>query len=74
VRLTVTARVGGKSRVRVGRLIDTSTASGTVAFSVRLAAKARRLKRSLPVTVSVALTPPGGKQLTRSAKATVRPG
>ena len=45
-------------------------------FSVALDAKARRTlraKRRLVVTVVVALTPPGGKKLTRSVKATSRP-
>jgi hypothetical protein len=71
--VTVTARIGARSRVRVGHFVDTSTRSGTVAFSVRLAAKARRIKRSLPIRVAVALTPPDGRKLTHTAKATVRP-
>jgi hypothetical protein len=73
-RLEVTVTSG---RTRVGRWVSKSTAAGAVAFSVPLDAKARktlRSKRPLVVTVTVALTPPGGKKLTDSANATVRPG
>lgn len=73
--VTLTARLS-KARVRVGRLLKPTTARGAVAFSVPLDAKARRhlrARRSLVVTVAVALTPPGGKKVTRSMKATIRP-
>jgi hypothetical protein len=73
--VTVTARLK-KARVRVGRRVVASTASGTVAFSVPLDAKARRVLRStgrLTLTVSVALTSPRGTKLTRSAKALITP-
>jgi plastocyanin len=71
--VTLTARVG-KRNARVGRWIKTRTTPGAVRFSVPLAAKALRGRRSLPVTVGVTLTPPGGSKLTRTLKATVTPG
>jgi plastocyanin len=73
--VTVTARLK-KARVRVGRWVKSSPASGRVAFSVPLDARARRALRSarkLTITVDVALTQPGGKRLTHSAKALIRP-
>jgi plastocyanin len=68
---------GGTSRraVRVGRWVQASTAEGSVRFSVPLSAQARgalRRAKRLAVTVSVALTPPGGHKLTRSLHATLR--
>jgi plastocyanin len=68
---------GGKSHraVRVGRWVKASTAAGSVRFSVPLSARARSaLRRAgrLAVTVSVALTPPGGHKLTRRLHTTVR--
>jgi plastocyanin len=73
--VTVTARVK-RSRVRVGRWVESSPARGSVTFSVALDARARRALRSerkLTVTVAVALTQPDGKRLTCSAKALIRP-
>jgi hypothetical protein len=69
---------GGKSRkpMRVGRWLERSTRAGSVTFSVPLSARARnalRRHRRLPVTVAVALTPPGGHELTRTLRATLRP-
>jgi plastocyanin len=70
---------GGKSHkaVRVGRFVKTSTAAGRVRFSIKVNAKARtalRRARRLAVTVSVALTPPGGRKLTRRQHTTLKPG
>jgi hypothetical protein len=48
-----------------------------VSFAVGTDAKARsalRRHRRLSVTVSIALTPPGGHKLTRSVKSTLRAG
>jgi plastocyanin len=73
--VTVTARLK-KARVRVGRWVKPSTATGPVAFSVPLDARARRAlrsARSLTITVAVALTQPSGKRLTHSAIALIRP-
>jgi plastocyanin len=73
--VTVTARLK-KARVRVGRWVKPSPAGGPVAFSVPLDARARRALRSarrLTVTVDVALTLPGGKRLTHTVKAQIRP-
>jgi hypothetical protein len=69
----------GKSRkaVRIGRFVKASTAAGRVRFSIKVNARARsalRRTRRLGVTVNVALTPPGGHQLTRSLHATLRRG
>jgi plastocyanin len=69
--------VGGKSSrlVRIGRSTRTSTSAGKVNFAVGTDAKARsalRRHRRLSVTVSIALTPPGGHKLTRSVKSTLR--
>jgi len=68
---------GGKSGklVRIGRSTRSSTPAGTVSFAVGTDAKARsalRRHRRLSVTVSIALTPPGGHKLTRSVKSTLR--
>jgi len=70
---------GGRSHkaVRVGRWVKASTAAGSVRFSVPLSARAKsalRRARRLAVTVSVALTPPGGHKLTRSVHTTLKPG
>ena len=73
-RLEVTV-MAGKSKA--GTYLKKSTASGAVAFSVALNAHARRTlakARRLRVTVTVALTPPGGKKLVTHGKVTVRPG
>jgi plastocyanin len=73
--VTVTARLK-KAPVRVGRWVKTSPASGRVAFSVALDARARRALRSsrrLSVSVAVALTETSGARLTRSAKVLIRP-
>ena len=72
-RVEVTAR----TTRRVGRFLRRSAAAGTVVFSVGLDAKARktyRRKGRLRVTVRVALTPPGGKALTRTTKVTLTRG
>jgi plastocyanin len=73
------AVVGGRSAkpLRIGRRTVASTPAGKVSFAVAINAKAKRaLHRHgrLSVTVSVALTPPGGHKLTRSAKTTLRAG
>jgi plastocyanin len=70
---------GGKSSklVRIGRSTRASTPAGKVNFAVGTDAKARsalRRHRRLSVTVSIALTPPGGHKLTRSVKSTLRAG
>jgi plastocyanin len=69
----------GKSStlVRIGRQTRASAPAGTVNFAVGTDAKARsalRRHRRLSVTVSIALTPPGGHKLTRTLHATLRPG
>ncbi len=59
------AKHGG--RIRVGRLVRSSVASGTVSFAVNLDSKARRaLKRRhrVSLTIKVTLTPPYGAALT----------
>jgi plastocyanin len=75
-RLEVTLRARlSRARVRVGRVVRASTATGAVTFSVPLNAKAKRVLRSrkrLDVTVAVVLTPPGGKTITRSQKVRLR--
>jgi hypothetical protein len=61
------ARAGHASRVRVGRFLRASVASGRVSFSIALDARARRALRlhgRLAVTVRIALTPPGGASVT----------
>jgi plastocyanin len=73
------AVVGGESAkpLRVGRWINASTRAGKVSFAVAINAKAKsalRRHHRLSVTVSVALTPPGGHKLTHSAKSTLRAG
>ncbi len=71
--VTLTARIG-KRHARVGRWVKRRTTPGAVRFSVPLAAKALRGRRSLPVKVAVTLTPPGGSKLTRTLRATITPG
>jgi hypothetical protein len=68
---------GGKSKklIQVGRRTRTNAPAGKVSFAVATNAKARsalRRHRRLSVTVSVALTPPGGHELTDSAKSTLK--
>ena len=70
---------GGKSAtpMRIGRATRASAPAGKVSFAVRTDAKARgalRRRRRLSVTVSIALTPPGGHKLTHSARSTLRAG
>jgi hypothetical protein len=70
---------GGKSTklVRIGRLTRAPAPAGRLAFAVGTDAKARsalRRRHRLSVTVSIALTPPGGHKLTRSVKSTLRAG
>jgi plastocyanin len=70
-RLEVTVKRG---KTKAGIWLKKSAAKGTVTFSVALDAKTRkalRAKRRLRVTVAVALTPPGGKKLTKTVKVTV---
>jgi plastocyanin len=70
-RVKVTVRSG---KARAGRWTKRSAAAGRLRFSVALDARSRkalRAKRRLKLTVTVALTPPGGKTLTTSATATV---
>jgi plastocyanin len=52
---------------RVGRWSATAASAGTRSFAVRLTAAARRLlaRKSLKLSVAVALTPPGGHKLSR---------
>ena len=72
-RLEVTAR----TTRRVGRYLRRSAAAGPLVFSVGVDAKARktlRAKGRLRLTVRVALTPPGGKALTRTTKVTLTRG
>jgi len=73
------ALLGGRSGklVRIGRSTRVSAPAGKVSFAVGTDAKARsalRRHRRLSVTVSIALTPPGGHKLTRSVKSTLRAG
>jgi plastocyanin len=73
------ALLGGRSNtlVRIGRSTRVSAPAGKVSFAVATDAKARsalRRHRRLSVTVSIALTPPGGHKLTRSVKSTLRAG
>jgi plastocyanin len=70
---------GGKSSklVRIGRQTRAAAPAGKINFAVGTDAKARsalRRHRRLSVTVSIALTPPGGHKLTRSVKSTLRAG
>jgi hypothetical protein len=70
-RLEVTVKSG---KTKVGSWRRTSTAKGTVAFSVALNAKARKTlkaKHRLKLAVTVALTPPGGRPQTVHATAVV---
>jgi len=73
------ALTGGHSGklVRVGRWRRTASRAGRVAFSVPLTTTGRaalaKLRR-LPLTVTVSLTPPGGRRLTRTLHTTLRPG
>jgi plastocyanin len=70
-RLEVTVKSG---KTKAGTWLKRSARKGTVAFSVPLNAKARRTlkaKRRLKLTVTVALTPPGGKLLTKRASTVV---
>jgi plastocyanin len=63
--------------MRIGRQTRASTPAGKINFAVGTDAKARsalRRHRRLSVTVSIALTPPGGHKLTRSVKSTLRAG
>ena len=69
------ARGKSSTLVRIGRQTRASAPAGTVNFAVGTDAKARsalRRHRRLSVTVSIALTPPGGHKLTRSVKSTLR--
>jgi plastocyanin len=68
---------GGKSKkpVQIGRKTRTNAPAGKVSFAIATNAKAKsalRRHRRLSVTVSVALTPPGGHELTDSAKSTLK--
>jgi plastocyanin len=68
---------GSNKLVRIGRRTRASTPAGKVSFAVGTDAKARsalRRHRRLSVTVSIALTPPGGHKLTHSARSTLRAG
>jgi plastocyanin len=61
-----------RNHKRVGRWSTTAAAAGTRSFAVRLTAAARRMlaRRTLKLSVAVALTSPGGHKLSR--KLTVR--
>jgi plastocyanin len=66
-RLEVTVKSG---KTKVGTWLRRSTGKGTVTFSVPLNAKARQAlaaKHRLKLAVTVALTPPGGRLLTKHA-------
>ena len=69
---------GSKQQARPHRpSTRASTPAGKVSFAVGTDAKARsalRRHRRLSVTVSIALTPPGGHKLTHSARSTLRAG
>lgn len=73
------ALTGGHSTmlVRVGRRRTTASRAGRVAFSVPLTRTGRaalaKLRR-LPLTVTVSLTPPGGRKLSRTLHTTLSPG
>lgn len=70
------ARLSGRRLVRVGRWRKTANA-GRVAFSVPLTARARaalRRHHRLALTVTVALTPPGSPEVTRTLHTTVHRG
>jgi hypothetical protein len=75
-RLEVTARARlSRTRVRVGRTVRANVAAGTVRFSVRLSARAKRVLRArkrLNVTLAIALTPPGADTITRSQTVRLR--
>jgi hypothetical protein len=63
--------------VRIGKLTRAKAPAGKVSFAVGTDAKAKsalRRHHRLSVTVSIALTPPGGHKLTRSVKRTLRAG
>jgi plastocyanin len=71
--------LGGRSTkpVRIGRFTRASAPAGRTSFAVAVDAKARsalRRHRRLAVTVAIALTPPGGHELTYSVKRTLRAG
>jgi plastocyanin len=64
-----------KKLVAIGQATRTKAPAGKVTFSVTANAKARsalRRHRRLSVTVVIALTPPGGHELTRSVKSTLK--
>jgi plastocyanin len=70
-RVSVTVKRG---KATAGRWSKRSAPRGTVRFSVALNARTRaalRSARRLKLTVRVALTPPGGRTLARTAKTTV---
>jgi plastocyanin len=70
-RVEVTVRSG---KTKSGSWVKKSAAAGRTSFVVALNARTRkalRAKRRLNLTVTVALTPPGAKTLTTTAKATV---
>ena len=64
-----------KKLVAIGHATRTKAPAGKVTFSVTANAKARsalRRHHRLSVTVVIALTPPGGHELTRSVKSTLK--
>jgi plastocyanin len=64
-----------KKLVQVGHVTRTKAPAGRLTFKVVINSKARsalRRHRRLSVTVEIALTPPGGHELTRSVKSTLR--
>jgi plastocyanin len=68
------ARAGQAGRVRVGKLVRSSLASGTVSFSVALNARARgalRRHRHLKLSVKLIITPAGGAAVTVTRRVTV---
>jgi hypothetical protein len=67
-RLEVTLRAHGS---RVGRWVVGRAAKGTTRFSVAVNARTRRA-RPVAISVTVVLTPPGGKALTRRQGVTLR--
>jgi plastocyanin len=64
-----------KKLVEIGHATRTKAPAGKLTFSVnanRTARSALRRHRRLSVTVVIALTPPGGHELTRSVKSTLK--
>jgi hypothetical protein len=76
--VTLAARLPGRHKpVGAGRWRKVAAGPGRVAFTVPLSRRARTAlhrRHKLALTVTVALTPPGGRKLTRTLHTTLRPG